>query len=143
MAIDGIPWRGPGDGRPDLPTPPDRMPLWRDGNLRKRWRYVGFYGETLMLCAASAEIGPAASSFWIVWDRDRGRQLAHSVFRPGSREVVLDGGRLLIDAPDLHADLRLGDGEPIESICPGESGWGWTRKRAGIARARSRPPAGG
>ncbi|MBN9624280.1 MAG: hypothetical protein J0H06_15265 [Actinobacteria bacterium] len=65
------------------------------------------------------------------------------MFRPGSREVILDGGRLLIDAPDLHADLRLGDGEPIESICPGESGWGWTRKRAGIARARSRPPAGG
>jgi hypothetical protein len=133
MAIDGIPWRGPGSGRPDLPTPPDPMPLWRDGNLRKRWRYIGFYGEALMLCAASAEIGPATSSFWILWDREQDRQLAHTVLRPGSREVVLDGGRLLIDAPGVHADLHLGDGEPIESICPGETGWGWTRKRAGIA----------
>ncbi len=132
MAPGGIPWRGPSDGRPDLPAPPDPMPLWRDGNLRKRWRYVGFYGETLMLCAASAEIGPAASSFWILWDREQGRRLAHNTLRPGSREVMLDGGRMLIDAPGLYADLHLGDGEPIESICPGRSGWGWTRKWAGI-----------
>jgi hypothetical protein len=41
MAIGGIPWRGPGPGRPDLPLPPGPMPLWRDGALRKRWRYVG------------------------------------------------------------------------------------------------------
>src|SRR5215831_4986829 len=102
MAPDGIPWRGPGDGRPDLPLPPDPMPLRRDGNLRKRWRYVGFYGESVMLCAASAEIGPAASSFWVLWDRETGRQLAHTSLRPGSREVVIEGPRLLIDAAGLH-----------------------------------------
>jgi hypothetical protein len=108
------------------------MPLWRDGNLRKRWRYVGFYGERLMLCAARAEVGPSGQSFWVLWDRERGRELAHTTLRPGSSEVVLDGPRLLIDAPGLHADLRLGEAEPTESICPGESGWGWTRKRAGV-----------
>jgi hypothetical protein len=132
MAPDGIPWRGPGDGRPDLPLPPGPMPLRRDGNLRKRWRYVGLYGETLMLCAARAEVGPTGSSFWVLWDRERGRDLARTTLRPGSREVVLDGPRLLIDSPDLHADLHLGEAEPIESICPGASGWGWTRKRAGV-----------
>jgi Protein of unknown function (DUF2804) len=132
MTPSGIPWRGPGDGRPDLPLPPGPMPLRRDGNLRKRWRYVGFYGETLMLCAARAEVGPTGSSFWVLWDRERGRELARNTLRPGSREVVLDGPRLLIDSPGLHADLRLGEAEPIESICPGASGWGWTRKRAGV-----------
>jgi hypothetical protein len=108
------------------------MPLRRDGNLRKRWRYVGFYGERLMLCAARAEVGPTGTSFWVLWDRERNRELARTTLRPGSREVVLDGPRLLIDSPGLHADLRLGAAEPIESICPGETGWGWTRKRAGV-----------
>ncbi|HTR75816.1 MAG TPA: DUF2804 family protein [Solirubrobacterales bacterium] len=132
MAIDGIPWRGPGDGRPDLPLPPGPMPLRRDGALRKRWRYVGLYGEALMLCAAQAEVGPLGQSFWVLWDRERGRELSHTVLRPGSHEVVLDGPRLLIDASGLHADLLLGEAEPIESICPSGEGWGWTRKRAGV-----------
>jgi uncharacterized protein DUF2804 len=132
MAISAIPWRGPGDDRPSLPLPPGPMPLRRDGGLRKRWRYVGYYGETLMLCAARAEVGPFGQAFWVLWDRERGRELARTVLRPGSPEVVLDGPRLLIDAPGLHADLRLGEAEPIESICPSGEGWGWTRKRAGV-----------
>jgi hypothetical protein len=132
MAISGIPWRGPGEGRPALPLPPDPMPLRRDGGLRKRWRYVGFYGEALMLCAARAEVGPAGQSFWVLWDREQGRELAHTALRPGSREVVFDGPRLTIDAPGLHAELHLAEAAPIESICPSGSGWGWTRKRAGV-----------
>ena len=134
MPISGIPWRGPGDDRPPLPLPPGPMPLRRDGGLRKRWRYVGFYGETLMLCAARAEVGPFGQSFWMLWDREHARELAHTALRPGSREVVLDGPRLVIDSPGLHADLRLGEAESIESICPSgdDGGWGWTRKRAGV-----------
>jgi hypothetical protein len=132
MAISGIPWRGPGAQRPDLPLPPTPMPLRRDGGLRKRWRYVGFYGEELMLCAARAEVGPLGQSFWVLWDRERGRELAHTALRPGSREVVFDGPRLMIDAPGLHAELHLGEASPIESICPSGAGWGWTRKRAGV-----------
>jgi Protein of unknown function (DUF2804) len=134
VARSEIPWRGPGEGRPSLPLPPAPMPLRRDGGLRKRWRYVGFYGEALMLCAARAEVGPLGQSFWVLWDRERGRELAHTALRPGSREVVLDGPRLVIEAPGLRADLRLGEAEPIESICPSGDGdgWGWTRKRAGV-----------
>jgi hypothetical protein len=132
MAIGAIPWRGPGPGRPDLPLPPGPMPLWRDGRLRKRWRYVGFYGEGLMLCAARAEVGPTGQCFWALWDRDEGRELDHTSLRPGSREVVLDGPRLTINAPGLHAELHLGEARPIESICPSGGGWGWTRKRAGV-----------
>jgi hypothetical protein len=108
------------------------MPLRRDGALRKRWRYVGFYGAELMLCAARAEVGPLGQCFWVLWDRERGRWLAHTSLRPGSREVVLDGSRVAIDAPGLHVELLLGEAEPIESLCPSGPGWGWTRKRAGV-----------
>jgi Protein of unknown function (DUF2804) len=133
MAPSGIPWRGPGEGRPDLPLPPGPMPLWRDGGLRKRWRYVGVYGESLMLCAARAEVGPAGQSFWVLWDRETPRDLGHTALRPGSREVAMDGPRIVVDAPGLHAELHLGAFDsPIESICPSGPGWGWTRKRAGV-----------
>lgn len=127
-----IPWRGPGSDRPDLPLPPGPMPLRRDGQLRKRWRYVGVFGPELMLCAARAQIGPFSQSFWIVWDRQGRRHDARTTLRPGSREVTLDGPSLEIDSPGLRASLRLGECAPIETICPSGSGWGWTRKRAGV-----------
>jgi Domain of unknown function (DUF2804), C-terminal len=126
------PWRGPGGGRPDLPLPPARMPLRRDGQNRKRWRYVGIFGEEVMLCAARAEIGPLKQSFWVLLDRHSGKQHGHTSLRPGSREVRFDGPALAIEARGLRASLRLGECEPIESICPSGSGWGWTRKRAGV-----------
>src|ERR1700744_4954180 len=132
MTPTDLPWRGPGPDRPALPLPPGPMPLRRDGGLRKRWRYVGFYGEGLMLCAARAEVGPAGQSFWVPWDPESGREPAHTALRPGSREVTMDGPRVTIDAPGLHADLHLGQVAPIESICPSGPGWGWTRKRAGV-----------
>ena len=61
-----------GSGRPDLPLPPGPMPLRRDGQNRKRWRYVGVFGAELMLCAARAEVGPLRQSFWVMWDRQGG-----------------------------------------------------------------------
>ena len=135
MSAGALPWRGPGPGRPELPLPPGPMPRRRDGQTRKRWRYVGLYTEQLMLCAARAQVGPLSQSFWVLWDRERGEQLAHTAMRPGSREVRIDGPRLEIEARDLRASLTLGAaGAPIESICPssGGSGWGWTQKRAGV-----------
>jgi hypothetical protein len=110
------------------------MPLRRDGQMRKRWRYIGVYGEQLMLCAARAQVGPLSQSFWVLWDRERGEQLAHTAMRPGSREVRMDGPSLEIEARGLRASLRLGEVAPIETICPssGGSGWGWTQKRAGV-----------
>jgi hypothetical protein len=127
-----IPWRGPGSNRPDLPLPPGPMPLRRDGQIRKRWRYVGVFGEELMLCLARAEVGPLQQSFWIFWDRSDRRHEARTILRPGSREVRMDGPDVEIDSPGLRASLSLGQCLPIESICPSGSGWGWTRKRAGV-----------
>jgi hypothetical protein len=108
------------------------MPLRRDGQTRKRWRYVGVFGEEVMLCAARAEVGPLGQSFWVLWDRRAERHYARTSLRPGSREVRLDGPSLEIDSPGLRASLRLGQCLSIESICPSGSGWGWTRKRAGV-----------
>jgi hypothetical protein len=110
------------------------MPLRRDGELRKRWRYVGLFAPELMLCCARAQIGPLTQSFWVLWDREGRRALSHTAVRPGSREVSFDGAAVEIDAAGLRASLRLGACEPVESICPAAEGdgWGWTRKRAGV-----------
>jgi hypothetical protein len=132
MPSASIPWRGPGAARPDLPLPPAPMPLRRDGQNRKRWRYVGLFAEELMLCAARAEVGPLTQSFWVLLDRRSGSQYAHTALRPGSREVAMDGPGVEIDARGLRASLGLGDCAAVESICPSGSGWGWTRKRAGV-----------
>lgn len=132
MSPASIPWRGPGGDRPDLPLPPGPMPLRSAGQTRKRWRYVGFFGEELMLCAARAQIGPLSQSFWVLWDRRSKRPAAHTALRPGSREVRMDGPRVEIEARGLRASLRLGEAAAIESICPSGDAWGWTRKRAGM-----------
>jgi len=115
-----------------VPLPPGRMPLRRDGQLRKRWRYIAVLDDELMLCAARAEVGPLAQSFWTAWDRTGRERHAHTSFRPGSREVTMDGPDIEIAARALHATLRFGESAAVEAICPSGSGWGWTRKRAGM-----------
>ena len=129
-------WRGPGEGRPDLPIPPARQPLLQNRQMRKRWRYVGFYGEEVMLCAAVVRIGVFSHTFWSVWDRTanqgEGQVYEHTRLRPGGAEVVLDGPRVEIRTDRVKADLRVGESEPIEVVSPSGRGWGWTRKRAGV-----------
>lgn len=109
------------------------MPLFDQGQLRKRWRYVAVFAEELMLCAARAEIGPATQSFWVLWDRERRQQWAHTSPLPGSREVSFGGPRLEIDGPGLRASLELGEVAPIEATCPSGKSQAWTRKRAGMS----------
>jgi hypothetical protein len=108
------------------------MPLFDHGQLRKRWRYVAVFAEELMLCAARAEVGPLTQSFWILWDRERRQQWAHTDPLPGSREVTFDGPRLEIDGPGMRASLKLGEVTPIEVTCPSGKSQAWTRKRAGM-----------
>jgi hypothetical protein len=55
-------WRSPGVGeRPPVAVPPARMPLLRAGRPLKAWRWVGVFTPELMLCAASARVGVAAT----------------------------------------------------------------------------------
>jgi hypothetical protein len=97
-------WRGPAPGRPDLPLPPERMPLVRGGRPLKRWSYVGAYGPDLMLCAAKGRIGVIPFSWWAIWDGER--------LREGS-------GRL---------DVAIEGGAEIEVVSPHGSQYAWTRK---------------
>jgi len=121
---------------PTAPIPPARQPLFHKGLMRKRWRYVGFYGDEVMLCAGVARIGLFTQTFWSVWDRTaaggQGRVFEHTSLRPGRAEVVLDGPRVEIRAGKVNAALHLGEGEPMEALAPSGRGWGWTRKRAGV-----------
>jgi hypothetical protein len=123
------------------------MPLLRGARPRKRWRYVAVFEQRLMLCAARVEIGPLRQSFWAIWDRESGARHAHTSFLRGTGDVDIsdvdgdaehgaDGAAvaLRLDARGAGADLRLAPSTPIEALCPsGESGYGWTRKRAGMS----------
>jgi Domain of unknown function (DUF2804), C-terminal len=111
---------------------PASMPLSDRGQLRKRWRYVAVFAEQLMLCAAHAEVGPMAQSFWVLWDREQRQQWAHTNPFPRTGEVAFDGPRVEIDGPGLRARLELGDVGPIEATCPSGRSLAWTRKRAGM-----------
>ena len=95
-------WRGPGGDRPDLPLPPRGLPLLHRGTMRKRWRYVGFYGDEVMLCAATVLIGPFHHTFWSLWDRQEGVVLEHTKLRPGRPEVAIEGTRTV----ELHPTYR-------------------------------------
>jgi hypothetical protein len=109
------------------------MPVLRNGALRKRWRYVGVFSEQVMLCAAKVELGPLPHSFWAVWDRGGGGRYGHTRMLPGGSEVEMDGASIRLRAGGVRADLELGAGEAIESVCPsGERGYAWTRKQAGL-----------
>jgi uncharacterized protein DUF2804 len=112
---------------------PASLPLFEQRQLRKRWRYIGLFAEELMLCAARAEVGPLAQSFWVLLDRRTGQQWNHTALAPGSKEVTMEGPRLEIDGPGLRASLRLGDVQPIEVTCPSGRATAWTRKRVGMA----------
>jgi len=149
-----LPWRGPGPGRPELPLPPDNLPLRRDGHWRKRWRYVGAFGDDLLLCAARVNVGPIGQTFWAIWDRGEQKLWERtSLLMPGARGDVWTEGRdgegLIMHAPDegsvvrieaRHPDvgevrgfLRFGGGRWVEVVCPTEEGqYVWTRKRVDV-----------
>lgn len=109
------------------------LPLFEQRQLRKRWRYIGLFADELMLCAARAQVGPMAQSFWVLLDRRSGQQWSHVALLPGGREVLMDGPRLEIDGPGLRASLQLGEIAPIEVTCPSGRAAAWTRKRVGMA----------
>lgn len=123
--------------------------------MRKRWRYVGFYGEEVMFCLASVLIGPMRHCFWSLWDRESGAVIEHTQLRPGRQEVAMEGGYVELRADGtgarstaggqvgpVRASLVLGPSQPVEVVCPSGRGWGWTRKRAGVPIAGTIEAAG-
>jgi hypothetical protein len=106
------------------------MPLVRGGRPLKAWTYVGAYGPELMLCAASARVGPVRIAWWAVWDRDARRLVERTARGRGGVEV--DPRRLTVNGRAVRLELALGDGAAVEVVSPHGRQYAWTRKRAGV-----------
>lgn len=138
-----MPWRAPGAGRPEIPLPPQKLPLWLGRRLRKQWRYVGLFSEELLVCAARVEVGPLGQSFWAVLERSTGELHEQTRLRlPGRRgEVWTEGGGIgsdrdgaltRIHSRGVVASLRCAAEPWVEVACPsGPQAYTWTRKRSG------------
>lgn len=121
------PYRGDGADRPrGVPLPPERLPLLRAGQLRKRWHYVSFWSRELSFCAASANVGPLRKEYWGIWDRLSGR------FRQGAhvfaRRVHLEPNRVLVRDGDAEIAVTLGDCSGFEVYRPADRAYIWSRK---------------
>jgi hypothetical protein len=111
------------------------MPMRRSGRLLKRWYYVGVFADEFLLSCARVQVGPLGQTFWAIVDREAGELHEHTRLRlPGARgEVWTEDEKVRLMRRDVRADLRVGNGEWVESICPaGEGEYVWTRKRAGV-----------
>jgi hypothetical protein len=105
-----------------LPVPPARMALVRDRRPLKRWRYLGLYGEDLMLCAGSVRVAGIPQAFWATWDRRDLRE--KTVFRPGG--VALGDDRARFGDAEL---LIEPDGAPMAVTSRHGDSYIWTRKQ--------------
>ncbi len=106
------------------------MPSHQGLRALKRWRYVGVYGPSLMLCAASARIGRARQSFWAVWERDRQRLLERT--RLGRGGVTLRPGYVSVRDLGLELELHIEEGAGVEAVCRSGERYAWTRKQGGV-----------
>ncbi len=116
-----------------LAVPPAAMAPLRGTRPLKRWRYVAAFSEELMLCAATAAVGPARSSWWAVWDRRRGT--LHERTRLVGRALVRfdHGGRVRVRDRGVAIDLVVDEGAGVESLNAHGDGYVWTRKQAARA----------
>ena len=131
--IEALPWRAAGPEAAARPVDLDHMPVVLHGRPRKRWRYVGVFGERLMLCAGVVQIGVVRQAFWAVWDREH-RALRERTHRVGGRRAVRVGADLVeIRDGTVQAELRLGSAIAVETASPDGDAWIWTRKQAGVA----------
>lgn len=125
------PWRTGASGRPgEIPLPPARMPLWRDGRPLKQWRYVGVFGPEVMLCVAVARIGVIRVSWWAVWDRGS-RTLAEATHR-GRSTIRVERGRASAAEGPVSIELEWNETEGVETISPHGGSYIWTRKQGGL-----------
>jgi hypothetical protein len=113
-----------------VPIPPARLALVRGGRPLKRWRYVAAFADELMLCAATAAVGPGRSSWWAVWDRRRG-VLAEHTRTLGPRLVRFGaGGRVRVEDRGVTIDIAIDEGGGVESLNAHGAQAVWTRKQA-------------
>jgi hypothetical protein len=120
------------------------MPLFRGTRPRKRWRYVGVFGEQFMICAASVQVGPARQTFWAVFERANapkgtpsgtqasGLLVERTRLIPRRGTLDLTPGRLRVRDDAVLLDLKLDEDAGVEVTCPHGRSYVWTRKQAGV-----------
>ena len=86
--------------------------------MRKAWTWVGAFGPDLMLCAATARVGPARTAWWAAWDGERLHERTHRRTGP----VVATPERIRVAGV---LDLAVEPGAPWAV----RTGATWTRKR--------------
>jgi len=121
------PYRGTGVDRPrGVPLPPERMPLFRSGQLRKRWHYVSFWSRELSFCAARASVGPLQQEYWGIWDREAQK------FREGShrftRRVQLEPNRVQVRDGDVEISVTFEPCTSFEVYRPAGDAYIWSHK---------------
>jgi Protein of unknown function (DUF2804) len=128
-----LPVRGDAVQTLGLRVPPARMPLFRGTRPRKRWRYVGYYGPELMLCAADARIGPVPQRWWAVAQPGGELRERTTIGRGG---VSVERGAVDVESDGVRIHLTLEESGGVETASPTSAGhWIWTRKQADV-RAR-------
>jgi hypothetical protein len=106
------------------------MALFHGARPLKRWRYVGVFGEKVMLCAAAVHVAGVPQSFWGLWDRGNreGRELRERTTL-GRGGIDLRDGILCVRRPKVTIELALvANGDPVEVLSPHGGSAIWTRK---------------
>ena len=121
------PYRGSGIDRPrGVPLPPERLSLFRAGQLRKRWHYLSFWSRELSFCAAHASVGPLPQAYWGVWDRAaqqfrQGKHLTTSCVQFGPGHVYVHDG-------DVEIDVAFDECGSFEVYRPEDRAYIWSHK---------------
>ncbi|HEV2803179.1 MAG TPA: DUF2804 family protein [Pyrinomonadaceae bacterium] len=121
------PYRGDGSDRPrGVPLPPERLPVVRAWQIRKRWHYVSFWSAELSFCAARAAVGPLQQEYWGIWDRGAGqfRQNTHLF----TRRIELASNRLRVRDGDAEIDATFEPCTSFEVYRPAARAYIWSRK---------------
>ncbi len=109
------------------------MPAVYRGRPLKRWRYVGVYGDDVMICAGVVHVMGVPQSFWAVWDRNA-HVLSERTRLTRTRRVHVGDDAVLVADGDARLDLRLvAAGEPVEVVSDHGRAHIWTRKRPVLA----------
>jgi hypothetical protein len=100
--------------------------------MLKRWRYVGVFGEQIMACAATVQVGPARQAFWAILDRASGELIERTSLLPRRGALDLSPGGLRIRDRAVLLDLELAESDGIQATCPDGPLQVWTHKQAGV-----------
>lgn len=121
------PYRGDASNRPSgIPLPPQHLPLFRAGQLRKSWHYVSFWSREVSFCAAQVKVGPLKQEYWGVWDRAAGqfRQASHSF---GSH-VRLESNSVRVADGDVQIEVAFDNSTSFEVYRPAGRAYIWSHK---------------